>query len=78
MYSHGLVLRITSILISECIVLTRNLVIDSATLLGNSRKDDGFPAKCHEQVGENTGYFCYLHVYNSLYMEVHTCKMKLQ
>lgn len=82
MDSHGLALRPTFILISEYVVLTRILVIDSATYVGNSRKEDGSHAECHEQgskkVGENTGYYSYLHVYCSFYIEVHTCKRKFQ
>lgn len=83
--SHDLALRRTYILISEYVVLTRILVIDSATYVGNSRKEDGSHAKRHEQisksVGENTGSYSYLHVYNSFYIRRSThmySKRKLQ
>jgi hypothetical protein len=55
MDSHGLALRRTYILILEHVVLTRILVIDSATYVGNSRKEEGFNANCHEQSSKNVG-----------------------
>jgi hypothetical protein len=61
--------------ISEYIMLTRILVIHSATYVANSRKEAGSPAKCHEQsnkkVGENTGFYSYPRIYNSFNKSTH-------
>jgi hypothetical protein len=82
MGSQGLDRRRTNILFSEYVELTRIPVIDSASYVGNSRKEDGSYAKCREQgsdkAGRNTGVYSHTHVYNSLYIEVHTYERKLQ